>query len=423
MGSGRGSGRCYRRGVTPEIRLLREDEVAEYVEVLSTAFLDRPDVERVARDLWSLWEGTRTWAALVDGRICGTFRSWPTELTVPGGAGLPAAGVSAVTVLPTHRRRGVLRAMVAAEHATAREQGQAFAMLYAAEYPIYGRFGYGPACREATWTLDAERTRFHGSRVGSVDLVTPADAVRSALQGVFDAWRVRQAGEIRRRDQNWDFELGLREEIWGPPWKGFVALHRDAEGAVDGYARYHPEPKWEDRQPRNTLVVDELHALSDGANADLWRYLAEIDWIATLRATRRSPSDRLPWLLSNARAAAVSDVGDGVWLRIFDVPRALATRRYERPGRVVLEVIDREATEPRIRVELDGGPDGATCRPTDRSPDLTLDVAALSAAYLGGTRLRDAVLAHGVDEHRNGALAETEALLRTGDEPWCSTFF
>src|SRR5262245_3022206 len=180
--------------------------------------------------------------------------------------------MSAVTVLPTHRRRGILRAMVATEHATAREQGQVFGMLYAAEYPIYGRFGYGVACREATWTLDAERTRFHGSRSGSVALVTPDESLRATLQGVFDAWRRCQVGEIRRRDYSWDFELGLREEFWGRGWKGFVVVHRDAAGTVDGYARYHSEEKWEQRQPRNTLIVDELHALNDEANVDLWRF-------------------------------------------------------------------------------------------------------------------------------------------------------
>jgi predicted acetyltransferase len=409
--------------VTLEIRPVREDEVVPYIEALSTAFLDRPDVERVAREIWPLWEGTRTWAAVVDGRICGTFRSWPTELTVPGGARLPTAGVSAVTVIPTHRRRGILRAMVATEHETIREQGQVFGMLYAAEYPIYGRFGYGPACRESTWTLDTHRTRFYGPRAGTVELVTPSDDVRATLLGVFEAWRVRQVGEIRRREHMWDFELGLREEFWGPRWKGFICLHRDEAGSVDGYARYHPEEKWEQRQPRNTLVVDELHALTDAANADLWRFLAEVDWISSVKASRRSPSDRLPWLLTNARAAVLSEAGDGAWLRIFDVPRALESRRYERAGRIVLEVVDRELAGGRIRVALDAGPDGATCRPTDATPDLTFNVAALGAAYLGGTRLRDAVLAHGVDEHRNGALGDAGALLRTADEPWCSTFF
>ncbi len=406
-----------------EIRPVREDETASYVEALSTAFLQRPDVEQVAREIWPLWEGSRTWAAVVDGQICGTFRSWPTELTVPGLACLPAAGVSAVTVLPTHRRQGVLRAMVATEHAAIREHGQVFGMLYASEYRIYGRFGYGPACREATWTLDAERTTFHGSPEGSVELVTPGDDARAALRSVFDAWRFRQVGEIRRRDHSWDFELGLRDEFWGAKWSGFLAIHHDAAGEVDGYARYRPEERWEQRQPRNTLLVDELHGLTQEASAALWRFLAEVDWVATVKAPRRSPSDPLPWLLTNGRAAVVSDVGDGMWVRIFDVPRALETRTYDRETRVVLEVVDAEAPAGRLRVDLDAGPAGTSCRPTDRSPDLSLDVAALSAAYLGGTRLRDAVLVHGVDEHRNGALAAVEALLRMPDEPWCSTFF
>ena len=28
-----------------------------------------------------------------------------------------------------------------------------------------------------------------------------------------------------------------------------------------------------------------------------------------------------------------------------------------------------------------------------------------------------------VEEHRSGALADADALFRTADEPWCSTFF
>ena len=202
-----------------------------------------------------------------------------------------------------------------------------------------------------------------------------------------------------------------------------MAIHRNAAGEVDGYARYRAEERWEQRQPRNTLQVDELHGLTTVASAALWRFLAEIDWVATVKASRRSPSDPLPWLLTNGRAAAVSDVGDGIWVRIFDVPRALETRTYDREARVVLEVVDAEAPAGRIRVDLDASPAGTACRPIDRSPDLTLDVAALGAAYLGGTRLRDAVLAHGVDEHRHGALAAVETLLRMPDEPWCSTFF
>jgi predicted acetyltransferase len=315
--------------------------------------------------------------------------------------------------------------MVAAEHAGIRERGEAVGMLYASEYPIYGRFGYGSACRVATWTLDALGTAFHGRPSGSVEIATQDPAAAAAMRDVFEAWRARQPGEIRqRRDSRWEEDLGLRETPWAPRWKGFLAFHRDASGAIDGYARYRAEDKWERRQPRVVLTIDELHALTDDAYAALWRFVAEIDWVATVTASRRHPGERLPWLLTNARAAVVSDVGDGLWIRLCDVVRALEARRYEHEGSLVLEVVDPEAVGGRTRYALDCGPDGATCRRTDRSPDLTIGVAALGAAYLGGTGLRDAVAASGgADERQGGALEAAHRLFRTIDEPWCSTFF
>jgi predicted acetyltransferase len=408
--------------VTVEVRPVAAHELHAYVDALSTGFLERPDIGKVATVLEELWDLERTWGAFDNGRVCGTFRSWPTELTVPGCDRLPGAAVAAVTVLPTHRRRGVLRAMLAAEHAAIRERGEAVAMLYASEYPIYGRFGYGMASRQATWTLDATATAFHGPAIGGVELVTPTEASRDEIRPVFDAWRLRQPGEIGRRPWSWDFDLALRDEPWGPTWKGFLVLRRNASGDVDGYARYHVDEKWIDRQPRNGLIVDELHALGDEPYRALWRFLAEVDWVATVKAERRSPSERLPWLLTNARAAILGEVGDGLWVRLFDIPRALEARSYERSGRVILEIRDAEAASP-TRIRLDAEPAGARCQVTTESPDLTLDLSALGAAYLGGTRLRDAVRATGVDEHRPGALADADALFRTADEPWCSTFF
>jgi predicted acetyltransferase len=313
--------------------------------------------------------------------------------------------------------------MVAKEHGASRDRGEAVALLYASEYPIYGRFGYGPASQVATWTIDVPATSFRGDPTGGIEMAGPDATTSTVLSRVYDTWRRRHVGEIRRREYMWNYDLGLVDTAWGTRWKGFLALHRDAGGEVDGYARYRAEEKWEQRQPRQTLKVDELHALTDETYAGLWRFLAEIDWVATVKAESRSPSDRLRWLLTNARAAVISDVGDGIWVRLLDVRRALEARTYEREGSLVLEIIDPEADGGRVRVLLDAAPEGATCRDTDRSPDLTLDVAALGAAYLGGTRLRDAVLATGVDEHRAGALADAEAIFRTADEPWCSTFF
>ena len=408
--------------MTIEVRNAQPDQYAAYIEASSTAFLYRPDAEKLALLVAPHWDPTRTWAAFDGDLICGTFRSWATELTVPGGATLPASAIAAVTVRPTHRRRGTLTALTAAEHAVIRERGEAFGLLYASEYPIYGRFGYGPGCRAATWTLDASRTSFHGAPASGIELMTPDAAAAHTIKSIFEAWRIRQAGELRRREFRWEDDLGLRENGFGPTWRGFLAVHRNASGEPDGYARYRAEEKFVDHQPAGVIMVDELHALTDEAGAALWRFLAEVDLVTTVRAEGRSPTDRLPWLLTNARAAIPSELGDGMWVRLFDVPRALAARTYPRDGRLVIEVVDAELGSP-LRVALDTSPDGAACAVTDRSPDLTLPVAALGAAYLGGSRLRDATIATGVDEHTPGSLATLDALLRTADEPWCSTFF
>lgn len=406
-----------------EIRPVRDDELPAYFEAITTAFLDRPDVDKVAEEVRPLWRLDQTLAALDEGRICGSFRTWDTELTVPGLGLLPAGAVSAVTVLPSHRRRGILRRMVAAGHALSRERGDAVSLLYASEYPIYGRFGYGPAIQSGTWVLDATATAFHGADPGGVSIEKPSAAIVEELSAVGEAWRRAHPGEIRRRPYRWEFDLGLRQSAWGDSWKGFLAVHRDGTGAIDGYARYRAEQKWEQRQPRATLLVDDFHTLTEDAHAGLWRFLAATDWVNLVRVEHASPSDRLPWLLTNARAARMEDVGDGLWVRLLDLPRALQARTYERTGCVVLEIVDAEATGGRLRVELDASPEGATCRPSDRSPDVTLDVSAIGAAYLGGAPLGRAVLARGADEHRPGALAEAEALLRTSVEPLCTTFF
>jgi predicted acetyltransferase len=413
-----------------EIRNAVPDDYAAAAEVISTAFLERPDIRAVAAELEQSWEPERTWIAFDGARACGTFRSGPTELTVPGGARLPAAAVAAVTVLPTYRRRGILTGMAAKAHAGMRERGDAMGLLYASEYPIYGRFGYGPGTRWADWTID---TRAAGAgavavagtatATGSIEVLTPDHEAMRTVMAVFEAWRPRQAGEIRRRERGWEVRLGLAEEPWGERWKGWLLLHRDGAGVVDGYARYKADAKWEHGAPAGELEVTELVALTEAAYADLVRYLLEIDLVRTVKLAGRRETERVRWLLRNARAARVTAGGDGVWVRLVDVPAALEARSYERAGRLVLEVVDDAAWSSTRRYLLDASPEGVTCHPTDAAPDLTLPVAALGGAYLGGTRLRDLVVATGADEHRQGALAEADALLRTSDEPWCSTFF
>ncbi|HEY7970451.1 MAG TPA: GNAT family N-acetyltransferase, partial [Candidatus Limnocylindrales bacterium] len=140
------------------MRPIRDDELTAYVDAVSTGFLDRPDVAGIANDVRRHWDLGRVWAAFEGDRIVGTFRSFAGRLTVPGCSELPAASVTGVTVAPTHRRRGILGRLVAAEHAAARDRGEAIAILFATEYPIYGRFGYGPATTAASWTIRTHQT-------------------------------------------------------------------------------------------------------------------------------------------------------------------------------------------------------------------------------------------------------------------------
>ena len=406
----------------PVIRVVTQDDMPDFVRAMNASMFEQLDPDTIGEEIGANWQLDRVWAAFDGKQLVGTFRSFDTDLTVPGCARLPGTALSSVSVRPDYRRRGILRGMVAAEHAAARERGEAVGLLYASEYPIYGRFGYGPGCVEATWSLDTTATAFLGEPSGSVEIVPADTASRDASIAVFEAWRARTPGEIRRIDYRWDYQFGVRVSN-DERWNGFVALHRDGSGAVDGYVRYKVEQGWELRQPRSTLNVEDLHGVDRAAEGELWRFLAGVDWVSTVVANRRSPSDPLPWLLSNARAARVTEAGDGLWVRLLDVPRALEARTYERTGSLVLEVVDDDAAGGRTRFLLDASADGATCRSTDRSADLTIHVAALGAAYLGGSPLTFAVRGRGFDEHRPGALAEADALLRTIDEPWCSTFF
>src|SRR3954452_789998 len=302
-----------------EIRTASPDDYTAAVETISTAFLDRPDTTRIGEQLQTEWEPERTWLAFDGTRVVGTFRSWPTEITVPGLQRLPAAAVAAVTVLPTHRRQGILTRLAASEHAAMRERGEALGLLYASEFEIYGRFGYGPATRHGTWTVTTTRTTLvPGEDAGSIELVTADATVRDAVIDLYDRWRVTQPGEIRRRPFTWDYRLGLAEEAWDGRWKGWIALHRDEGGALDGFLRYSADAKWEAQLPSNQLVVRDLFGLDERAERPLWAHLLSVDLVATVRAGGRSPADRLPWRLTNPRAAQLGDVTDGVWVRIFD---------------------------------------------------------------------------------------------------------
>jgi predicted acetyltransferase len=412
--------------VPPTIRPITAEELPAWFEAFGTAFyIWATDPHAAAAFRGPVMDLQRCLGAFEDGTMVGTYRSFPTRLTVPGGARLAVDAVSAVSVRPTHRRQGILTRMISEDLRRSVDRGEAASILIAAEWPIYGRFGYGPATWQAHWSLRARAATFVPASIGRIEVVD-ALAARRLLPAIYDAYTAATPGEIDRPDHRWDVELGLVDAPGRPKWKGQVVIHRDDAGEPDGYARFHGEENWVDMLPDHKMIVDELHGVTAAVDVDLWRHLAQMDLTASIQAEVRREHEPLQWALADARVAQVSGRSDFLWVRILDVGRALEARRYERDGVLVLEILDELAGEPgpaggRYRLEVDGGT--ATCIRTDAAPELTIDVRTLGAAYLGGTRLAEAAHGDGATEHRNGALVDADRLFRTSDEPWCSTWF
>ncbi|MFG1670231.1 GNAT family N-acetyltransferase [Streptomyces sp. Y7] len=411
-----------------DVRSITEADIPDWSRALNTGFLRTPDVaETEVADRASYIVPSRTLGAFDAGRCVATFRSFAQELTAVGGATVPADAISNVTVTPTHRRRGLLNRMMAQDLAAAKDRGDVVATLIAAEYPIYGRYGFGPATWTAQWSVDVPRAgldpRWAGPDDGGrIDLVDSAD-VRKIGPELFERVRRAQPGAVDRDERWWQVSTGAVRLDRSPWTEPFFAVYRSAGGEVEGLVKYTADDTWGDgKQPLNTASVTWLIAATPRAERNLWYYLCSIDWITTVKSGWRAPDDLLPFYLPDPRAARITTLADWLWVRVLDVVRALEARTYEGQGTLVLEVVD-GAGLAGGRYRLDASPDGASCTPTTAAADLTLDVAELSALWLGDeSAVRLAALGR-VREERAGAAKVADALLRTSRRPWCPDMF
>jgi predicted acetyltransferase len=361
----------------------------------------------------------RMHAALDGGRIVGGAGAFPLEFSVPGAL-VPAAGVSVVGVYPTHRRRGVLTAMMRAQLDDVRRRREPLAALWASEERIYGRFGYGLASLTGEMSLPRERSGFAGQfeRRGTISLVTRDEALE-LFPPVWDALREVTPGMFGRSRDWWETRALNDPPEWRPPGAGpkrFVSLELDGRPA--GYAVYRHAPEWESGVASGTLYVVEALAVDPQATKEIWRYLLDIDWSSTVNARLLPVDHPLFFLLAEPRRMRFR-VGDGLWLRLVDVGRALSARRYAADGRVVLEVADEFCPWNTGRWGLEAG----KARRVRTRPDLRLDVQALASVYLGGFTFAELARAGRVEEVRGGALAEADAIFRVDRRPWCPEIF
>jgi len=364
--------------------------------------------------------------ALVDGdRIAATAGIYSRELTVPGAV-VPMAGITWVTVAPTHRRQGLLTAIMRRQldevHAAGREP---VAALWAAESAIYGRFGYAPAAQRGGWRGATERLRLRPDvdcGTGTVRLVELA-GFRPAAVALHERLRRTVPGNLDRTDGWWERELrdDPEQRDGGPPRQ--LVLHTEPDGTVTGYATYRLTSRWSERtEPEGTLTVGEVRAGTATAHAALWRYLFSHDLVRTVEAPNASADDPVQHLLADPRAWHAAPV-DSLWVRLVDVGAALSARRYPARIDLVLEVRDRFCDWNDGRWHVWGHPAGAFCDRTDRDPDLVIDIEALSAAYLGGVSLAALQGAGRVTEISPGAVVNAATAFRWPVAPWCPDHF
>jgi predicted acetyltransferase len=408
-----------------EVRPITDDELADYLRCIGTAFLFGREVtdEFLEFSRQEFGDLSRRFAAFVAGSLCGTAGTFGTQLTVPGARTVDCAAVTAVTVLPTHRRRGLLAAMMRTQLQDAVDRGELAAMLIAAEWPIYGRYGYGMAVEAAGVVVDAQIATFREpDLMGSVEIVEQQTFFELA-PGIFDRHRVTSPGAITRSTRKWRelIDLDPRPGAKSPAGRIRV-IHRDPSGEADGYAVYDPTEKWEHNRPQVRLQVIEMMTATPTAWLDLWRYLCAVDWVGEVRAAVRAVDDDLRFHLVDGRAARQADRNDHMWVRLLDARGALAARAYEVPVHTVLEVRD-PYLERGGRFVLDADASGAECTPTDREPDVSVDIDVLGGAYLGGVSVLPYALAGRIEEHTPGALAALDHAMRTTHAPWATTGF
>ncbi|MET7647369.1 GNAT family N-acetyltransferase [Streptomyces sp. NPDC005426] len=405
--------------MTTELRVLRPSEWNEWFTCLELAFggvQESPEQRELDQ---ALTEPARSLGIWDGDDVVATAGAFSFRVAVPGGALVPAAGITMVSVASTHRRRGLLTSMMRRQLDDVRALGEPIAVLTASEPAIYGRFGYGAATRQMSLTIDTDRVRLS---------VPPG------------------TDEVRLRHARQDEAVAACESVYarlvpgrpgtpahGPGWErkalvdpvsarqGGSALQcvlAERDGELVGYTNYHLRPEWEKAGPKGRVVVADLAALDPAAYAALWRYLFEIDLMSTVEARNRPADDAVLHLVSDVRRCDIR-LRDSLHVRLVDVGAALEARTYRGPLDLVFEVEDAFCpwNEGRWRLTVDAK-GGASCKRTADAADLSLSVRELGSAYLGGEALGAMALAGRVRELRTGAVAEASSAFLSDVAPW-----
>jgi predicted acetyltransferase len=356
-----------------------------------------------------------------------TVSSWPTELTVPGSRSVPAWAISAVTVSPTHRRRGIARAMLESELRTAARYGSAVAVLTVSEATIYSRYGFAPSAMMANWQIDPRRVRWIGpAPEGRVHFVALDQLLTDGLTLV-NRVRLQTPGQIEFSGHLWERLLGFGGDTSGRAKNKRAVRFDDENGVAQGFAVFRVADV-DASFDTHILDVDYLVAATDDAYAALWRFLIEMDLVSKIRAPLRPVSEAFAWQVSDFRGVRKTLERDHLWTRILDVKAALEARLYNGPGQIVVDVAD-PLDFAAGRILLDVNAEGvATVTPwNDVTPDgvadVSLSVNELNALYLGGVSGVTLARAGRITENRDASAVVLDSLFQSAVSPWLSIWF
>lgn len=408
------------------IRPISMSELPQFMRVADHAFNSNWPTDQILEWERPVFEPERSLAAFDGDEIIGTARIMSFDLIVPGGADIGTAGVTSVAVMPSHRRRGVLSSLMTTQLADVAAGTEPVAALFASESVIYGRYGYGVATGHLRFDIKRGEALLKApANPPRLRIVDPKSAV-DALRLVHDTVRATRPGMMSRNEGYWNIVLSDLEFMRDGQSPTACVLAEDDTGPR-GYALYAAKPDWgSDGLPAHVLNVHELFGIDNDAVTALWADMFSRDLVATIKTRSRPVDDPLLQQLSDPRRTRALYT-DGLWIRLVDLPAALTQRRYTCAVDLVIDVIDERlpANNGRWRLEASGlGDDGKpTCERTTADPDLVLPVAALGAAYLGGTRLGALATAGQITELRPGAVAALSAAMWWDPAPWAPTSF
>ena len=401
-------------------------EFPRFIAPLSIAFNEELSDAAIENDRRTI-ELDRFVGALDGDAVVGCGGAYSFQLTVPGGE-VGAAGITAVGVLPSHRRRGILRQMMTWLLTQARERNEPVAILWASEAAIYQRFGYGPGTLQSQFDAMKDKIRFARpvESPGRIRIVDIDEAV-ARFPAVYDAIRRSTPGTISRTEARWRWE-SLADAEWMRHGNGAKELALlEVDGEARGYAIYRTRSEWDNLGPKGVVTVMEVSALDAVTEQALWQWIFGIDLIGSVRCWRGPAPHPMQLMVTEPRRLGTT-FADGTWLRIVDLRAALASRTYRGPGNLVVDVSDDFCPWNAGRWQLSVPGEGAGSAVIARAPDsagvdLVLDVSDVAAVYLGAFRFADLLRAGRVREARPGAVAAADALFSTDVAPSNSTMF